>query len=218
MLYKYAVSQTFAIAQSTAVQFGSLHCAAILMRKDDRYSDIEGRPRYKLYTWGRGFYGQLGAHRFGQQAACVPNPHSVCLGYSCFDVRSMRLKHCALRHTDECEVICVHRCIDNFKLKHALHNMLLCAALLMQAEQEEEIMPVSVTCGHNHTAVITRRGDLIAWGMGTSGQTGHGPITGDVRCLQVQLLAAHVPKLCIQPCLDNVCPLATCKDVCDSII
>jgi alpha-tubulin suppressor-like RCC1 family protein len=42
-------------------------------------------------------------------------------------------------------------------------------------------MPVSVTCGSNHTAVITRRGDLIAWGMGTSGQTGHGRMACDVR-------------------------------------
>ena len=42
-------------------------------------------------------------------------------------------------------------------------------------------MPVSVTCGSHHTAVITRRGDLISWGMGTSGQTGHGPLVGDVR-------------------------------------
>lgn len=51
----------------------------------------------------------------------------------------------------------------------------------VQDVMEEEIMPVSVTCGSNHTAVITRRGDLISWGMGTSGQTGHGPVTGDVR-------------------------------------
>lgn len=49
-----------------------------------------------------------------------------------------------------------------------------------QENSEEEIMPVSVTCGSHHTAVITRRGDLISWGMGTSGQTGHGPTIGDV--------------------------------------
>ena len=49
-------------------------------------------------------------------------------------------------------------------------------------------MPVSVTCGSHHTAVITRRGDLISWGMGTSGQTGHGPVVGDVRTL---LLNVH---------------------------
>lgn len=35
-------------------------------------------------------------------------------------------------------------------------------------------MPVSVSCGAHHTAVITRRGDLITWGAGTAGQTGQG--------------------------------------------
>jgi Regulator of chromosome condensation (RCC1) repeat len=90
MLYKYAVSQTFAIAQSTAVQFGSLHCAAILKRNDDRYSDSEGRTRYRLYSWGRGFYGQLGTHRLKEEPPCILHPRSVCLGYSVYDVRIAR--------------------------------------------------------------------------------------------------------------------------------
>lgn len=38
-------------------------------------------------------------------------------------------------------------------------------------------MPVSVSCGAHHTAVITRRGDLITWGAGTAGQTGQGVST-----------------------------------------
>ena len=94
MLYKYAVSQTFAIAQSTAVQFGALHCAAILMRNDDRYTDSEGRSRYKLYTWGRAFYGQLGAHRSDEDAPSVLRPRSVCLGHSNFDVSTPRIAYC----------------------------------------------------------------------------------------------------------------------------
>jgi alpha-tubulin suppressor-like RCC1 family protein len=60
--------------------------------------------------------------------------------------------------------------------RHPADKNLFC----MQENSEEEIMPVSVTCGSHHTAVITRRGDLISWGMGTSGQTGHGPTVGDV--------------------------------------
>ena len=86
MLYQYAVSQTFAIAQSTAVQFGALHCAAILMRNDDKFTDGAGRSRYKLYTWGRGFYGQLGAQK--AEGSSVVTPRSVCLGHSMYDVRS----------------------------------------------------------------------------------------------------------------------------------
>jgi hypothetical protein len=89
MIYQYAVSQTLAIAQSTAVQFGALHSAAILLRNDDKYSDADGKPRYKLYTWGRGFYGQLGTHR--DSCSSVLHPRSVCLGYTPFDVCSLFL-------------------------------------------------------------------------------------------------------------------------------
>ena len=83
-IYQYAVSQTQAIAQSTAVQLGSLHSAAILLRNDDKFSDADGKPRYRLYTWGRGFYGQLGTHR--EKCSAVWRPRSVCLGYTQYDV------------------------------------------------------------------------------------------------------------------------------------
>jgi alpha-tubulin suppressor-like RCC1 family protein len=53
-------------------------------------------------------------------------------------------------------------------------------SLTLQDDMEEEIMPVSVSCGAHHTAVITRRGDLITWGIGSSGQIGRGG-HGDVR-------------------------------------
>eukprot|EP00892_Ulva_mutabilis_P005235 jgi/Ulvmu1/3083/UM015_0123.1 len=127
MLYRYCMAQTFAIAQSTALQFGNLHCAAILTRGDDCFRDQLGRTRYKLYTWGRGFHGELGKQKQHDEDAAVTRPRSVCLGYSAYN-----------------------------------------------ETQEEEIMPVSVSCGAHHTAVITRRGDLITWGMGSCGQTGTG--------------------------------------------
>jgi Regulator of chromosome condensation (RCC1) repeat len=41
---------------------------------------------------------------------------------------------------------------------------------------------MQVACGNHHTVAITRRGHMITWGMGTSGQTGHGTHGGDVRC------------------------------------
>jgi hypothetical protein len=57
---------------------------------------------------------------------------------------------------------------------------------LVQDNMEEEIMPVSVSCGAHHTAVITRRGDLITWGAGGAGQTGQG-VCADVRSSFVML-------------------------------
>ena len=50
-------------------------------------------------------------------------------------------------------------------------------------------MPVSVSCGAHHTAVITRRGDLITWGAGTAGQTGQGFST-DV-CSMLKYCSVH---------------------------
>ena len=102
------MAQTFAIAQSTALQFGDLHCAAILTCGDDCYRDQLGRTRYKLYTWGDNTRGELGnqpsaqicaaAHTAsdcenegsqdgmeGSDLACEPQP--VCLGYSVYNVR-----------------------------------------------------------------------------------------------------------------------------------
>lgn len=87
MLYRYCMAQTFAIAQSTALQFGNLHCAAILTRGDDCFRDQLGRTRYKLYTWGRGFHGELGKQKPHDEDEAVTRPRSVCLGYSAYNVR-----------------------------------------------------------------------------------------------------------------------------------
>lgn len=171
-IYQYAVSQTQAIAQSTAVQLGALHSAAILLRNDDKFSDADGKPRYRLYTWGRDFYGQLGTHR--EECSSVWRPRSVCLGYTQYDVRTRRLS------CRSCHVLQGHRPVTVHKGIVVRCNTAIHGSQAVQETSEEEVMPVSVTCGSHHTAVITRRGDLISWGMGTSGQTGHG-LAGDVR-------------------------------------
>lgn len=42
---------------------------------------------------------------------------------------------------------------------------------------EEETMPAVVACGANHTASISRRGELFTWGFGSNGELGHGSWT-----------------------------------------
>lgn len=119
-MYSYCMAQTFAIAQSTALQFGDLHCAAILTCGDDCYRDQLGRTRYKLYTWGDNTRGQLGNQTDAQLCAVSTSasdyenegslegmdgcdlacePQSVCLGYSIYNVRSHPI---ALRMTTQC--------------------------------------------------------------------------------------------------------------------
>jgi alpha-tubulin suppressor-like RCC1 family protein len=41
---------------------------------------------------------------------------------------------------------------------------------------EEEITAAVVACGNEHTASITRRGQLLTWGLGCHGELGHDPL------------------------------------------
>lgn len=46
---------------------------------------------------------------------------------------------------------------------------------------EEEITPAVVACGSEYTASITRRGQLLTWGLGSRGELGHElPHAGEV--------------------------------------
>lgn len=46
---------------------------------------------------------------------------------------------------------------------------------------EEEITPAVVACGSEYTASITRRGQLLTWGLGSRGELGHElPNAGEV--------------------------------------
>jgi alpha-tubulin suppressor-like RCC1 family protein len=49
---------------------------------------------------------------------------------------------------------------------------------------EEEITPAVVACGSDYTATITRRGQLLTWGLGNRGELGHemNVHAGEVRC------------------------------------
>lgn len=49
-------------------------------------------------------------------------------------------------------------------------------------DMEEEITPAVVACGSEYTASITRRGQLLTWGLGSRGELGHElPHAGEVR-------------------------------------
>lgn len=61
--------------------------------------------------------------------------------------------------------------------------MLLCSTTCVPAhlqdmtDMEEEITAAVVGCGGNHTATISRRGQLFTWGLGNSGELGHDAAT-----------------------------------------
>ncbi|KAF6264241.1 regulator of chromosome condensation 1/beta-lactamase-inhibitor protein II [Scenedesmus sp. NREL 46B-D3] len=119
-LLHFVLGQSAAAAQATAVAFGSNHTAALLINPS-----LDGRTgHHSLYTFGRGFYGQLGHGNYEAQAT----PKQLCIGYQI--------------------------CID-------------------QPDVEEEITPAVVASGNEFTATITRRGQLLTWGLGSRGELGH---------------------------------------------
>jgi len=47
------------------------------------------------------------------------------------------------------------------------------APLLVEAiPKDEQLEPIQVSCGANHTAVLMNNGDVYAWGQGQHGATG----------------------------------------------
>jgi hypothetical protein len=61
---------------------------------------------------------------------------------------------------------------------------------------EEEITPAVVACGSEYTASITRRGQLLTWGLGSRGELGHDlPHQGEVSSLLPAQWAACSPVL-----------------------
>lgn len=69
----------------------------------------------------------------------------------------------------------VHHATEQFATLH-LHDA---RSWLLQdnPDMEEEITPAVVACGSEYTASITRRGQLLTWGLGSRGELGHGPHT-----------------------------------------
>jgi hypothetical protein len=53
-------------------------------------------------------------------------------------------------------------------------------------DMEEEITPAVVACGSEYTASITRRGQLLTWGLGSRGELGHElPNAGEVGAISL---------------------------------
>eukprot|EP00879_Flechtneria_rotunda_P012690 GHRR01013251.1.p1 GENE.GHRR01013251.1~~GHRR01013251.1.p1 ORF type:complete len:372 (+),score=62.04 GHRR01013251.1:2010-3125(+) len=126
-LLHFILGQSAAAAQATAIAFGAHHTAALLIANEDKVTG-----HHSLYTFGKGFYGQLGLGDYDNR----PSPKHLCIGYQ----PSMDL-----------------------------------------LDMEEEITPAVVACGSNYTASITRRGQLLTWGLGSRGELGHDlPNSGEV--------------------------------------
>ena len=67
LLLHFVNCQSQAAAQGTATAFGAYHSAALLIKGDSRKCSTSGKDlEHGLFTFGRGFHGQLG------QVCCEP--------------------------------------------------------------------------------------------------------------------------------------------------
>eukprot|EP00775_Hariotina_reticulata_P012779 gene12779-12908_t len=124
----FIISQSAAAAQATAVNFGANHTAALLLPTTEKVPETH----HSLYTFGRGWHGQLGHGNFDNQA----KPTLLCIGYQ---------------------------------------------PSMDQPTMEEEITAAVIACGSDFTSTITRRGQLLTWGLGSRGELGHElPASGEV--------------------------------------
>eukprot|EP00878_Enallax_costatus_P034396 GHUV01038130.1.p1 GENE.GHUV01038130.1~~GHUV01038130.1.p1 ORF type:complete len:576 (+),score=117.41 GHUV01038130.1:80-1807(+) len=119
-LLHFVLSQSAAAAQATAVAFGANHTAALLISKEQDGDS----GHHSLYTFGRGWHGQLGHRDYEMQ----PKPKLLCIGYQ---------------------------------------------PSTEYPEMMEEITPAVVAAGSDYTASITRRGQLLSFGLGSRGELGH---------------------------------------------
>jgi alpha-tubulin suppressor-like RCC1 family protein len=78
-------------------------------------------------------------------------------------------------------------------------------------DMEEEITPAVVACGSEYTASITRRGQLLTWGLGSRGELGHElPNAGEVGATTLRMpwqkLHASVATVTVTKIHDHAAP------------
>lgn len=106
-----------------------------------------------------GFYGQLGHGDYES----ITSPKDLCIGYQ----QCLVSCYCDHGHPDNNTVIRYNLAEPTWLVTD------LCFCLQDDPDMEEEITPAVVACGLEYTASITRRGQLLTWGLGSRGELGH---------------------------------------------
>lgn len=128
----------------------------------------------RVFTWGRGKYGQLGLGDFSSKQS--PSPVKAIAGVPMVQVRGGPSAACGSKGL-----------VDVLRVKPGAETRV--AAALRQ--------PLScwhrdqICCGGDHVLALTRKGEVYSWGRGTWGQTGLG--STDNICLprKIESLAGH---------------------------
>ncbi|KAG2498861.1 hypothetical protein HYH03_003053 [Edaphochlamys debaryana] len=193
-LLHFVNSQSTAAAQATAVSCGAYHTAALLVPAeiaDDPSSSLSRDCKHSLYTFGRGFHGQLGVG--GHDDSSMPKLAS--LGFRvCSDNPDMEeetmpaVVACGSSHTAS-----ISRRGELFMWGLGSSGELglgqwspLELAIPRQCMVQTRI--VSIAAGANHTLAIAETGALWSCGRGREGQLGLGAFNDNPRLTRIPTL------------------------------
>jgi len=173
LLLHFVNCQSQAAAQGTATAFGAYHSAALLIAGEKRKCSTSGKDlEHGLYTFGRGFHGQLGLGSFES----VGSPAHLELTPGLKEPVMPAVVACGSSHT--CSIsrrgeLFTWGLASSGELGHGGWTPIeMNFPSLVLALQRTRI--VSVTAGTNHTLAISEFGHLWTCGRGRHGQLGHG--------------------------------------------
>lgn len=194
-LLHFVNCQSAAAAQATAVACGAYHTAALMIPREQEKAASSSALRHTLYTFGRGFHGQLGASDFSD----CRTPSNVSLGF-----RSCQ-ENCQL---EEETMPAVVACGAHHSASISRRGELFTWGLGSSGELGQgrwtpvevsgprqcllpQVRIVSVTCGANHTLAIGEAGSLWSCGKNCHGELGLGNLLESFRLQMVQNLQGY---------------------------
>jgi len=185
LLLHFLNSQSQAAAQATAISFGAYHSVSLLVEGESRKcpklsTDLD----HSLYTFGRGFHGQLGQGNF-ETLSC---PTRVGLSNGSSDGILPAVVMCGSNHSGSISrrgELFTWGLASSGELGHGGWTPIE-TNIPSQVLKLSKTRIVSITAGTNHTLAISEYGHLWTCGRGRHGQLGHGTFhdEGPLQCVK----------------------------------
>merc|ERR1711865_394597 len=163
---KMSFSRLFSAGFGQRARFAA---GALAMTTGAVYQDSS--QGYRAYTWGNGLGGRLG--NSSENSSACPSAVGHLPGVS----ELLCSKEATLALTPQGELYSWGNGASG-KLGHGNDMNQTSPALIQELVANDDVV-VQMASGDSHTAVLCKSGKVYTWGMGRTGQTGHGK-SGDV--------------------------------------